>query len=477
MIIAYIFPASVAASSDPARFDNLLGTQWYGIYMQGGKIGYASMTLEKVNQPVDGWRFRNDMVMVASMLGATDTITVVDTRIFRSPNGELYSTRLVMPSGTGVMTVEGKKEADEFIAELNIGGRSSKKTFPYPVDYIDSLLFIPEYILSGKAAAGDTLSCSYFEPTPPITGVVTQKITIDSISQYIFNGVPTEVYSISWFVPQLNLAGRTLVDADGNDLETTLGGGMLMKLEPEAEAKTLDSDFDFLANNIIHSKKKIHDPRSLTDLKLIISGIGENDILNTKNQTVSAASPDSFVVEIRRTELPSNVLSLPIESPHVQPFLEPGPFIQSSDDEIVALAKQIVGDETDSWEAARRINRWVYENIEKKFTPDMSNALQTLHSRQGDCGEHAALTVALMRAAGIPSRPVVGLVYWPPGNGFGYHAWTEVFVGDWMMMDSSWGEDIANPAHIAMATGNLRAQISMVGRVLGKINIEVVEAN
>ncbi len=159
-----------------------------------------------------------------------------------------------------------------------------------------------------------------------------------------------------------------------------------------------------------------------------------------------------------------------------KPFLEAGPYIQSDSDEIINLSREIVGGEKNSWEAARKINAWVYENIDRRFTPDLSNALQTLHSRQGDCGEYTALTVALMRAAGIPTRPVTGMVYYPPGDGFGYHAWIEAFVGDWIMMDSSWGEDIVNPTHIALARGDLLEQIRIINRVLGKIDIEVLEA-
>ncbi len=140
------------------------------------------------------------------------------------------------------------------------------------------------------------------------------------------------------------------------------------------------------------------------------------------------------------------------------------------------MAEEITDNEKNSWEAAKKINRWVYENIEKEFTPDFSNALQTLQTRKGDCGEHSALALALMRAAGIPARPVTGLVYWPPGEGFGYHAWIDVFVGEWVMMDPSWGEDLINPTHIALTTGDLIKQVGALNRVMGKMGIEVVEA-
>ncbi len=262
----------------------------------------------------------------------------------------------------------------------------------------------------------------------------------------------------------------------GHELEVTLGGGMLMKLETESMAKTLDSSFDFLAHNLVRPSKPIPDPEKLQYLKLRINGINEDDFLRFDGQSVSIDTASALILELKRQTEPEKIVGIPVESVRLKPYIEPGPYIQSDAAEIDSLAREIIGAETNSLAAARLINRWVYENIEKAFTPDLSNALQTLHSKQGDCGEHAALAVALMRAAGIPARPVTGLVYWPPGEGFGYHAWVEAFVGDWIMLDPSWGEDIINPSHIALARGDLLEQVRAIYNVLGKIDIEVLEA-
>lgn len=476
VVVFVLSSASVQADSDPHRFDQYLKTDWYGIYMQGAKIGYVETALKRVTGPIEGWRMQAMMTMIISAAGRTDTMTTTDTRLFELPGSELYSSKLTIKGSTGDIVVEGTKEADEFIVESRIGGQSLKNVFDYPVDYLDSLVYLKQYVSSGRASVGDSVTFSFFEATPPLTGLMHQKMKIESLDQYIFNGVPTDVYTVDWIIPEMGLAGRTVIDRSGNELETTVGAGVLMKLENEFQAKKLDITFDILSDNIIRPKKRIDDPGKLKFLSLIIAGIEMADILQTGSQTVSVDSAGLLSVEIRRQDVPGSVLSLPIESSRLRPFLEAGPYIQSNDEEIIKLARNIVGDEEDSYEAAKKINAWVYDNIEKKFTADISNALQTLHSKQGDCGEHTALSVALMRAAGIPARPVAGLVYWPPGDGFGHHAWTEVFVGDWVMMDPSWGEDLINPTHIALTRGNLKDQVSILLRILGRIEIEVVEA-
>lgn len=464
------------AASDPDRFDKLQETEWYGVYMQGAKIGYASTSLNKIGAPVSGWRIDSEFILIANVMGKTDTLITRDSRLFQSPGGELYSSKLVIYAGGGEISVEGKKEADEFIVETSVAGQSSIKAFPYPADYLDNLAFLRQYISSGKAAVGDSLNFSIFEPTPPMTGTMRQAAKITSKDVFIFNGVATDVYTVDWTILEANIPGRTILDMEGRELEVTLGGGLLMKLETESLAKTLDSSYDLLAENLIFPNKKIDNPENLSLLKLEISGIDESDILKLKSQSVIKNDSQNLSVVIKRPVLPDKILGLPIQSSRLKPFLDPEPYIQSDAEEIASLAREIMGGETNSWETARKINTWVFENIEKQFTPEISNALQTLHSKRGDCGEHAALAVALMRAAGIPARPVTGLVYWPPGDGFGYHAWIEVFVGEWMMMDPSWGEDIINPSHIALTAGDLLDQISVLTRVIGRMKIEVTEA-
>ncbi len=68
----------------------------------------------------------------------------------------------------------------------------------------------------------------------------------------------------------------------------------------------------------------------------------------------------------------------------------------------------------------------------------LPSAAEVLRTRVGDCNEHTALFVALARAAGLPARIAVGLVYLR--GGFYYHAWPEVYVeergrGLWLPVD------------------------------------------
>ncbi len=463
-----------AAHSDtnPRRFDPLLKTNWFGLYMQGTKIGYVKMSLEKIEKPVDGWQLQSLLNITLRTGDQSITMNTEDTKIYKAPGGELYSSSFDLSGRTGGMTVEGRTEGDSFVVKSNIGGQATTKSFAKPFDFLDSVMAVELRAASGRLAVGDSFTISSFEATPPLSALLHQKAKVESKETYIFNGVPTDAFAVGITMTEMDIATRVIVDLQGNTLEGSLGGQMTIKLEGKAQAKRHDDTYDIITNNLILPDKKIVDPRKLRELKLRITGINVGDVIPTGMQKATLDS-SGVLVDILRQSAPPNAPPLGRVPDEAKSYLASEPLEQSDDPRIIELARTIVGSETNSWEAAKKINAWVYENIEKRFTPDFSNALQTLNSGEGDCGEHAALSVALMRAAGIPARPVVGLVYWPPGEGFGYHAWTEVYAGEWLQMDPSWGEELANPSHIALARGDLIAQVSVLHRIMGKMKIGI----
>ena len=123
-------------------------------------------------------------------------------------------------------------------------------------------------------------------------------------------------------------------------------------------------------------------------------------------------------------------------------YVSRSPFIESDDPDIIAHAATLTEGATTVWEATQRVASWVAKNI--AYVPaDTPSAKLALHTKTGDCGPHASLTTALLRARGIPARLVGGLLYAPAfGGAFGQHAWVEVYVseGRWVPIDPTTGE-------------------------------------
>lgn len=160
-------------------------------------------------------------------------------------------------------------------------------------------------------------------------------------------------------------------------------------------------------------------------------------------------------------------------------FLEPNPLIQSDDAELAAFALQRVAGETDAWRAAQKLERAVYDRIRNKnMGTAFASALEAFRTCEGDCSEHAVLLAALCRAAGIPSRVAMGLVY--VGGMFGGHAWAEVSIdGKWYGLDGTLGRGSADPTHIELGATSLKDgnfQKGMLGVVssLGLFDLEIL---
>ena len=122
---------------------------------------------------------------------------------------------------------------------------------------------------------------------------------------------------------------------------------------------------------------------------------------------------------------------------------------------------------------ARQILNWVYDSLDKRATVSVPNALDTLKAKAGDCNEHAVLFAALARSAGIPAKVSVGLVY--TRGRFYYHAWNEVFIGEWTALDTLMGQMPADVTHIKFVEGDLDRQAEMV-RVIGQVKLTILEA-
>ena len=162
---------------------------------------------------------------------------------------------------------------------------------------------------------------------------------------------------------------------------------------------------------------------------------------------------------------------LPASEPWLAPFLAPEPWIESEDARIQAQARLIVGREGDPASAARLIHDWVATHVEPRVVTGAAGAVRVLETRSGDCNERTVLYVALARAAGLPARPVAGLLY--RGGRFYYHAWPEVYLGDWVAVDPALNEFPADAAHVRFVVGGLARQAQLV-RLIGSLKLEVL---
>jgi transglutaminase-like putative cysteine protease len=139
--------------------------------------------------------------------------------------------------------------------------------------------------------------------------------------------------------------------------------------------------------------------------------------------------------------------------PELRPFLAAEDFIESDDPVLMGKAKELAAGAKDSWEAVKRMSRWVAAEIGYDI-PGGVSARNTYDVREGECGAHSRLLAAFCRGVGIPARVVWGCMYVPHlGGSFGQHAWNEVYMGEigWIPIDTTAREvDYADSGHIRL---------------------------
>lgn len=148
----------------------------------------------------------------------------------------------------------------------------------------------------------------------------------------------------------------------------------------------------------------------------------------------------------------------------VKKYLVSETMIESDDPLIQTEAARITSGSKDSWDAVIRLSRWVSENIAGAL-PGGVSAINTLKTREAECGGHSRLLAAFCRASGIPARLAMGCMYLNYNKGaFGQHAWTEVFMGEagWIPVDATISEcDYIDAGHIRLGENSNFRPVSM----------------
>jgi len=186
-----------------------------------------------------------------------------------------------------------------------------------------------------------------------------------------------------------------------------------------------------------------------------VSGFQEYHLVNFDQRLVGATS-NSIDVEVTskyyvdtNTPYPVNRNSLPenIRNNYLQP--QPG-WIQSDDPEIVAKANDLVVEATRQAEAVDAILAWVRAHIEYDYDAPANDASSVFRNRRAVCAGFSTLSVALLRAAGIPSRYHSGCATpfgYITGEGGGWHAWVETYYPDvgWVASEPQSSANVIDP--------------------------------
>jgi len=191
------------------------------------------------------------------------------------------------------------------------------------------------------------------------------------------------------------------------------------------------------------------------------------------NQRVIEKDTRGVVVEVSRPSLgePARV-----DTPSAE-YLTPNAIVQSDDPEIERVAHTKA--QSTSRETALALTEWTAEHMTMDAGIVMAPARELIRDRKGTCMGYATLLAALSRAAGIPSRVVMGYVYY--GGVWGGHAWTEMWVdGHWLPFDAAvYAPGVASATRLAVGASDFSdgggGLVAKLGSLFGQVDVEAIE--
>ncbi len=364
------------------------------------------------------------------------------------------------------LAVRARAEGGMLEGEIESAGQTTAFRVPFDADQLDASalpLALPAAALEpGREVTVRTLDPLSLRPqTARLRGLGTEEVEVLGERR-------------SARVVELDSQGalyRLWVGEDGELLQARTPFGLTLRAltrEEAREALRHDVPMDLVGATIVVPRGQ--PPHTGASRLAVRVGAGLSPVLPQDENQVRTGE-DTWTI----APLPPAVRTLPATLPdEAAPMLEPELLVQSDHPRLRALAAEITAGAADDWERAVRLNRWVYEHLDKRPVASLPSALAVLDAREGDCNEHAVLAVALLRAAGLPARTAIGVVWSEEAGGFGYHAWPEVWLGRWVWTDPTFGQDVADATHLKLLAGGVERWPELTA-FLGRLEIEVEE--
>jgi hypothetical protein len=415
---------------------------------------------------------------------------------------EMKTFDFALQSSVGQFLAHGNMLPDSTL-EVTIDSGSGPETVKYKLaspPVFASILPI-RVAMSGGLKVGETMRTAVFDPSTLGTrNVELQVLEQDTLivpdsaalDRQVQRWSPARYDSVPvWKVAEIygGVSVESWVDADGRVIQASSPLGFSMeKTEYELALQARDDERvalarggqarapgeDVIFSTAIASNVDLDDAQRYDQVRFRLSGVDLSGFqLDGGRQSLSG---DVLTVRRESWDQLNPDFKLPYKLMDLREELQPEPLIQSDDPRIVSTARTITAARAsfrpDPKQVAQQLNRAVFSKLKKEITISEPSAVQVLETRRGDCNEHTVLYVALARSLGLPARTAVGLVYLR--GSFYYHAWPEVWLGQWVAVDPTFGDTPADATHIRFVVGGLAQQVDIV-RLIGKLHIDVLD--
>jgi len=452
--------------SDALKVKRPTGGEYFGLYLLDKKVGWMFSDFTFVPGATDKVQSISELYFKVGV-GAAGKVSERHSREVRvyeaKPGGRLLSMVLDQKGDGGEQHLEVTATAKGLTVMRKRPGQPTEvRTVAASKEVVEDsdqarVSLLRQENLEGFITDGEDLS-NYKLTT-----------TLGKTGERTLGGVKVKVSTATTLSEKEKIPVDLSITEDGAVIEVNFGGQMRAMAESESVAKRQDQVEVFGLTKVPLPQAPPPWARQVPgSMRLVMSGIPERFWRDTYRQKYKGL-PDGKV-EVRLSANAPKLekkLRLPLKDPSGGPYLKSTLVVEADSPKIQAAVRKILAGEKDAYVAARKISSWVDKHMTKDYGASADRATDILKQMRGDCTEHSLLTVALLRAAGIPAKRVDGVVYLDQGDGpaFYWHEWVEAWVGEWTQLDPTFGQDVADATHFAVGEEGNAEIIPLIGQM------------
>lgn len=490
--IPWHFPALVAALLLVSSARGADKERWYQVRMSNANAGWMRSVERTENDRISS----TSEMTIKIKRGPTEVGISVKSETVETTDGKPVSMKSTQSMGADPVETLYSYEDGKFTVTTEQAGRKTVTEKPYPpgewMTPAAASRYVEEQIRKGEKSitvrtvdpmSGPepvTMTHKIFEKQKLTVGGGQIEVTRTTNESSIAPGVITTEY----------------LDEEGELVrsETSIGGikMVLIAAGPEVVNAKIGEAPEMMQSTFIKPDRAIANPRT-TKRAVYVLSVKEGELPEIPTvgaQRVEKIDARSARVTVDIPQLPP----APKEDVDNRNFREPSASLDSADEAIQRLARRATQkagqDASAKAEAMRKfVSRYI---TGKSLNIAFATASEVCKNRAGDCSEHGVLLAAMLRAGGIPSRVVAGVIYADEFAGsksiFGYHMWAQALIDTgkgpaWVDLDGTLdGDTPFDATHIVFGTSALAddegptamiAMASLLGRV--QIKVESIE--
>ncbi len=489
-----------AATDTGSAGNPVISDLWKLMTSKGKSIGFEHVVIRKEGNHFITEAHEESLVerQGYNLKTVNDTVTVED------PDGQVLSFERTFKTPQSAGRLTANKQGDQFVID-SPGVAPHVVSAPLVGTIGPAALFRSMQSLKlekGTKAEFKTFSTDHPDKSVKVTAEVIDKESHDT------GGGPQDLWKVMVTDDSSNEDSVANWTKDDHTLLTEEvyipGFGLMIERVSSKDecSKPLDG-VEVFTTSLIRPDRTLLTPTKLGKAVYLLTVQNYKDELpiwkgDASTQEVLKSEPGKAQVAVYSSDFaPENAgFELPLKStPNLADYMKPSRYLESDSIEVKTLAQDALQGERNPVIAARRIETYVRYYITKKdLRLGFLTARATAICREGDCKEHAVLCAAMGRAAGMPTRCVVGLCYVAPNEDlyanvtgdvshgiFGFHMWAEAYVGpnEWMPMDAAlYGYDVG---HIALGKTALDEDHpdfeSSISGIVGNLSIKILDTD